>query len=143
MITMLREAKFFRVLQPSRVSPRQKERSSFPLWTTPVVAKELPLAESLQELRSPSLWLLPPTTISMMPGTAKQDPSSRRNKLPWKRPADAKDECCICLEEYNPGETICLPITQECNHIFHHECIQEWILMNHDRCPLCRTDIMS
>lgn len=57
----------------------------------------------------------------------------------WRKP---KDECCICLEHYSPGETICVPVTKECNHVFHEECIVEW-LKNHTECPLCRIQILG
>ncbi|KAL3926127.1 MAG: hypothetical protein SGBAC_013592, partial [Bacillariaceae sp.] len=36
----------------------------------------------------------------------------------WRRPA-VKDECCICLECYTVGETICAPIAERCIHVFH------------------------
>jgi hypothetical protein len=54
----------------------------------------------------------------------------------------AKQECSICLENYEGGETICLPKTEDCIHIFHEDCISVW-LTNHDDCPLCRTDLMK
>eukprot|EP00526_Cylindrotheca_closterium_P017024 CAMPEP_0113637056 /NCGR_PEP_ID=MMETSP0017_2-20120614/19376_1 /TAXON_ID=2856 /ORGANISM="Cylindrotheca closterium" /LENGTH=320 /DNA_ID=CAMNT_0000548025 /DNA_START=82 /DNA_END=1040 /DNA_ORIENTATION=- /assembly_acc=CAM_ASM_000147 len=49
----------------------------------------------------------------------------------WKKP---KDECCICLECYTKGETICAPATTRCNHVFHESCIKEWLLAQ-DQCP--------
>lgn len=58
----------------------------------------------------------------------------------WRRPS-AKDECCICLECYAAGETICAPITTECNHIFHEGCINEWLKKN-SKCPLCRVELI-
>eukprot|EP00980_Cylindrotheca_fusiformis_P010170 scaffold2261_cov124-Cylindrotheca_fusiformis.AAC.18 len=33
----------------------------------------------------------------------------------WTKPSP-KDECCICLEGYSPGECICLAKTEECEH---------------------------
>jgi hypothetical protein len=59
----------------------------------------------------------------------------------WRKPS-AKDECCICLDGYHPGETICAAATPECNHVFHQECVVEW-MKNHDECPLCRVNLMS
>mmetsp|Transcript_42646 Transcript_42646/g.103147 ORF Transcript_42646/g.103147 Transcript_42646/m.103147 type:complete len:413 (-) Transcript_42646:30-1268(-) len=59
----------------------------------------------------------------------------------WRRPS-AKDECCICLECYAVGETICAPITTECNHVFHEGCINEWLKKN-DMCPLCRVELLN
>lgn len=59
---------------------------------------------------------------------------------PWKN--NKEQECCICLEGYHPGETICVALTTKCNHIFHQHCVVEW-LQTHDKCPLCRIDLMN
>ena len=56
--------------------------------------------------------------------------------------AHSKPECSICLDGYKTGETICWSKTNECDHIFHQDCIVEWMVDN-DVCPLCRTNIMS
>lgn len=54
----------------------------------------------------------------------------------------SKPDCSICLDSYKTGETICWAKTDECDHIFHQECIVEW-MKAHDDCPLCRTNLMS
>jgi hypothetical protein len=54
----------------------------------------------------------------------------------------SKTECSICLDTYKTGETICWAKTDECDHIFHQECIQEW-MKDHNDCPLCRTNLVS
>ena len=51
-------------------------------------------------------------------------------------------ECIICLDTYEPGDTICWAKTTKCDHIFHCECAKEW-LKNHEDCPLCRTQILG
>lgn len=51
-------------------------------------------------------------------------------------------DCSICLTSLHNSE----PIILECNHTFHKECIDEWIITSHKRinsqlqweCPLCR-----
>ncbi|KAL4326200.1 hypothetical protein GQ457_11G024290 [Hibiscus cannabinus] len=43
--------------------------------------------------------------------------------------------CPICLSEYQPNET--LRSIPDCNHYFHANCIDEWLMMNAS-CPLCR-----
>ena len=45
-----------------------------------------------------------------------------------------EEGCVICLERYKKNERI---ITLKCNHIFHFQCIEEW-LENKESCPLCR-----
>lgn len=44
--------------------------------------------------------------------------------------------CSICLEENNTKDNM----QTYCGHIFHNECIQEW-LHKHTSCPYCRTHI--
>ncbi|KAK4350947.1 hypothetical protein RND71_030260 [Anisodus tanguticus] len=43
--------------------------------------------------------------------------------------------CPICLAEYQPKET--LRTIPECQHCFHADCIDEWLLLNAS-CPVCR-----
>jgi hypothetical protein len=51
-------------------------------------------------------------------------------------------KCSICLDSYKTGDTICWAKTDRCDHIFHQECVVEW-LKDHDDCPSCRKDIMN
>jgi hypothetical protein len=66
--------------------------------------------------------------------------SSRFLMSTWRRPT-ANDECSICLHSYNPGQTICLAKNPQCKHVFHHDCIEEW-LKDHSDCPLCRVNLV-
>ena len=50
-------------------------------------------------------------------------------------------ECCICLDGYKSNDTVCWAKRDECDHIFHKQCAEEW-LQNHDLCPLCRSKII-
>lgn len=44
--------------------------------------------------------------------------------------------CTICLEESgNPVE-----IQLQCNHVFHQDCIEEW-LNREKHCPVCKREI--
>ena len=46
-------------------------------------------------------------------------------------------ECTICLEDFIIGREI---ITLPCFHIFHVECICDWLRRN-KTCPLCKIDV--
>ncbi|CAF3460394.1 unnamed protein product [Rotaria socialis] len=47
--------------------------------------------------------------------------------------------CAICLENFDPlSEVKQLPI---CHHVFHVNCLTEWLL-RHANCPMCRTAII-
>jgi hypothetical protein len=50
--------------------------------------------------------------------------------------------CTICLTEYSEGEEICWSQNDHCNHVFHKECILEWLLRR-DECPCCRHNFLS
>ncbi|TMW67404.1 hypothetical protein Poli38472_011024 [Pythium oligandrum] len=45
--------------------------------------------------------------------------------------------CCICLNDYEPQQELrVLP----CEHHFHKECVDEWLIVN-STCPTCRKSI--
>ncbi|XP_073048257.1 putative RING-H2 finger protein ATL21A [Primulina eburnea] len=52
-------------------------------------------------------------------------------------PGPNSTTCPICLEEYNPTETVKSII--QCGHCFHESCIDLW-LRTHSSCPICRND---
>ena len=51
-----------------------------------------------------------------------------------------KDEnnykCLICLYEFKKGDKVC---TLPCLHIFHIDCLKNWIIRN-TSCPICKSD---
>lgn len=61
----------------------------------------------------------------------------RFHKLPDIRECILKDktsdECLICLESFNQGETV---IRLKCNHYYHTQCIYTWFEKKMT-CPLC------
>ena len=44
-----------------------------------------------------------------------------------------ENECLICLENFNKGETV---IRLKCNHYYHTQCIYAWFERK-KTCPLC------
>ena len=51
--------------------------------------------------------------------------------------------CAICLEPYEPGETVVSSLNADCNHVFHKECMVEYLAKKLDDgvetpCPMCR-----
>ncbi|KAH9524387.1 hypothetical protein Btru_054376, partial [Bulinus truncatus] len=48
-----------------------------------------------------------------------------------------QEKCTICLSEFETGEDVRrLP----CMHLFHSECVDQWLATNKN-CPICRVDI--
>jgi hypothetical protein len=47
------------------------------------------------------------------------------------------DGCAICLAEYKQNQKVCESSNPACTHMFHEECMVNW-LMKHHRCPICR-----
>ncbi len=48
-----------------------------------------------------------------------------------------RDECSICVEVFQPEEIVSWSPEPNCQHIFHHHCIKEWLLQKKE-CPFCR-----
>ena len=55
---------------------------------------------------------------------------------------EGRDQCAICMGNFNAGDPklIC-EMACDGKHIFHTECIEDWIDQGHRTCPLCRQDM--
>jgi len=49
--------------------------------------------------------------------------------------------CPICLGGYEKGSM--LFVSNHCAHIFHGDCILEWLTKEHEECPICRVKIVT
>ena len=64
------------------------------------------------------------------------------NKLPIRISTrmDVETTCNICLTAFKQGETMrVLP----CQHEFHQDCIDRWLLESKRTCPCCRLDVCA
>jgi len=52
------------------------------------------------------------------------------------------ESCDICLANYERGEEVCSSLNPRCVHVFHKECIVEWLVKS-DKCPVCRRNFLS
>lgn len=50
--------------------------------------------------------------------------------------------CCICMGDYEPGDSIVQSAASEqdqhCIHVFHSDCMLQWLSQGKKRCPICR-----
>jgi len=49
-------------------------------------------------------------------------------------------ECCICTEAFDASRAI---RSTHCKHLFHEDCLTEWVESHRSTCPLCREDILD
>lgn len=49
------------------------------------------------------------------------------------------DECPICFDAFHSISTV---RTLQCNHYFHAECIDPWLLGRSSRCPICNRELV-
>ena len=50
---------------------------------------------------------------------------------------DSRDICAICLAKYDHDDVISWSNNKQCSHVFHRECIAQW-LEKKEECPVCR-----
>ncbi|KAK8503079.1 hypothetical protein V6N13_025839 [Hibiscus sabdariffa] len=54
----------------------------------------------------------------------------------------ATGNCSICMERFWPSEGSCASRQVSCGHVYHHDCITDWLLnASFYSCPLCRHQI--
>jgi hypothetical protein len=46
--------------------------------------------------------------------------------------------CAICLNHFKPEQLVCESKNPSCRHVFHKDCMVDWLMKKHDNCPMCR-----
>jgi hypothetical protein len=85
-------------------------------------------------------------SIQVQPTKDLDDRDSDTSEVSSDDDDDDDDErmnksCGICLEKFRIGEAISWSCYEECGHVFHHECLREWLLKKVG-CPYCRTRML-
>jgi len=55
---------------------------------------------------------------------------------------DEERECAICMEDLKVGDIVSWSPNTNCEHIFHHRCVKEW-LVKKTCCPCCRETFLT
>ncbi|KAK7206791.1 hypothetical protein BZA70DRAFT_275087 [Myxozyma melibiosi] len=113
-------------------------------WIIYVLGGQYP--ENHPILTTPSLFTDSPTYEDMMLlssyiGPAKPPVASRESVEEAGGIVVAGEEldgerCLVCLSDFVRGER-CRKLN-ECGHLFHQSCIDEWLTTGRNSCPLCR-----
>lgn len=85
-------------------------------------------------------------TIPLLDGDIRNETMTLEevNNIPCQRFSElvlenkCSESCSICQERYKNEDDI---IQLECNHIFHKECLENWLLNYNCICPICRRSI--
>jgi hypothetical protein len=46
--------------------------------------------------------------------------------------------CAICLSHFKPQQLVCESNNSSCQHVFHKDCMVDWLMKYRDDCPMCR-----
>lgn len=49
--------------------------------------------------------------------------------------------CAICLGEFEKGD--CVSVLPRCKHMFHNDCIKQWMPVKSVNCPICRVPVVE
>ena len=56
----------------------------------------------------------------------------------YRKGEEKMEQCVICVEDFHDGEGLrVLP----CEHYFHRQCIDEWLINHSAVCPLCKYEV--
>ncbi|KAK7277899.1 hypothetical protein RJT34_22918 [Clitoria ternatea] len=72
------------------------------------------------------------------PAVIESFPTLEYSTVKMHKIGKATLECAVCLNEFEDTET--LRLIPKCDHVFHPECIDEW-LASHTTCPVCRANL--
>ena len=77
--------------------------------------------------------------------TWKIPDSSKIDSHPYYtiRLSDIEQSCCdICMMDYELGDVVSQSHNENCDHIFHKDCILDWMQKKHS-CPCCRRNYLG
>eukprot|EP00545_Synedropsis_sp_CCMP1620_P010488 CAMPEP_0119010762 /NCGR_PEP_ID=MMETSP1176-20130426/5230_1 /TAXON_ID=265551 /ORGANISM="Synedropsis recta cf, Strain CCMP1620" /LENGTH=194 /DNA_ID=CAMNT_0006963487 /DNA_START=72 /DNA_END=656 /DNA_ORIENTATION=+ len=103
-----------------------------PPGTAPPTAVTSPNYVDPSLLRSSVLKAMFPEQKIEHNAQLRYDPES--NSYQWTNNTTGDVSCSICLDNFEPGNTV---ISSSCSHCYHRDCIMAWLEIK-DECPNCR-----
>ncbi len=82
---------------------------------------------------------LTPTTVPAQETTSTSNQGlslAQRKNLPKRDVPFSQPTCPICLDDFEHDETVVRELP--CRHIFHPECVDEFLRTNSSLCPMCK-----
>ena len=74
--------------------------------------------------------------LAALPKFIYDDSCSASCSSATKSSLEPETNCPICLVEFLRGEE--LRVLPRCKHIYHKECIDQWLVLRSLHCPICR-----
>ena len=104
------------------------------------------LDSSRNKTHSPTSELGGSMPINRVESYKSTDPSLSSNisYFSYDEVSMASDECemcAICICPYEEGDIRIF--SKRCPHVFHKECILEWLVKSHNECPCCRIEMVT
>lgn len=88
-----------------------------------------PVASEADLALAPGLFLI---TRGDSPGTLVAIPLDSEDRIT----ITADERCLVCLCDYEEAEQA--RRLAQCGHVFHKDCIDQWLTTGRNSCPLCR-----
>lgn len=115
----------------SGLTPQQKKDLLASILTTKIVTLEDILA-----------WKAKDPQSSVSGSVASERPSSDGGKTDLSGSSSRNSTMCpICIHDIEVGNEVVM--LSACKHIFHRDCLSEWLSTHTRDCPYCRTEIIS
>jgi len=96
-----------------------------------------PVASESDVASAPGLFIIEVTNGKV---SAVSQESSERIQLPpvVEDGIERAERCLVCLSDYEAEDEARMLV--KCGHLFHKDCIDQWLTEGRNSCPLCRGD---
>jgi hypothetical protein len=93
--------------------------------------------QTLHQVLSQNPHISEPPPIGATPEQIKKNTTILAYIKDENLPEQETERCTVCLVDFETGDEL---RTLNCNHLFHTECIDRWLIYN-KKCPVCRIEM--